>query len=180
MTMVCVAAQIWPGLRRRHPRAAPGVPDAPSVAMAIPAAVRAMVIGAATLLGPVLSVSNVALGALVAVVHRRLACRGGAAAPVRERIGARCCAVRRWRCRSSPTESGPRSLYLGFEPLRDSASRRNEEGYVWFVAGVGGWLGWTIPLLLLQLWMRRRPGMGGPLTGLGEREATPTAPSVSR
>lgn len=70
-------------------------------------------------------------------------------------------------------------LYLSFEPLHDSVFGGSEEKYLWVVAGAGGWLGWAIPLLLLQLWMRRRPGMAELLPGLTEREAASTAPSVS-
>ncbi|WP_051288683.1 DUF2306 domain-containing protein [Mycobacterium sp. URHD0025] len=177
VAMVCAVAQIWPGLRRRHP-ALHRRTGRVYVAMAIPAAVCAMVIGAATPFGPVLRVSNVALGALW------LWCTvDGFAAARQRRYGAH----RRQTLRSATLALSIITnriwtpvLYLGFEPLRDSAFGGNEERYVWFVAGVGGWLGWTIPLLLLQLWMRRRPGMGGSLTRLGEREATPTAPSVSR
>ncbi|OLP01712.1 hypothetical protein BVU76_13420 [Mycolicibacterium porcinum] len=154
VAMVCAVAQIWPGLRRRHPvlhRRTGRV----YVAMAIPAAVSAMVIGAATPFGPILRVSDVALGALwfwftvdgfVAArqhrfgAHRRQMLRSAtlALSIITNRI---------W----SPV------LYLGLEPLRDSLFGGSEEKFVWLVAGVGGWLGWTIPLLLVELWMRRRP-----------------------
>lgn len=154
VAMVCAVAQIWPGLRRRRPvlhRRTGRV----YVAMAIPAAVSAMVIGAATPFGPILRVSDVVLGALwlwftvdgfVAArqrrfgAHRRQMLRSAtlALSIITNRI---------W----SPV------LYLGLEPLRDSLFGGSEEKFVWLVAGVGGWLGWTIPLLLVELWMRRRP-----------------------
>jgi len=44
-------------------------------------------------------------------------------------------------------------LYLTFDPLRDSVFGGDEEKYLWVVAGAGAWLGWTIPLLGLQLWL---------------------------
>lgn len=154
VAMVCAVAQIWPGLRRRHPvlhRRTGRV----YVAMAIPAAVSAMVIGAATPFGPILRVSDVVLGALwlwftvdgfVAArqrrfgTHRRQMLRSAtlALSIITNRV---------W----SPV------LYLGLEPLRDSLFGGSEERFVWLVAGVAGWLGWTIPLLLVELWMRRRP-----------------------
>ncbi|ODR27636.1 DUF2306 domain-containing protein [Mycolicibacterium porcinum] len=153
VAMVCAVAQIWPGLRRRHPvlhRRTGRV----YVAMAIPAAACAMVIGAATPFGPIVRVSNVALGALwlwftidgfVAArrrrfdVHRRQMLRSAtlALSIITNRI---------W---------GP-VLYLSFEPLRDSVFGGSEERYLWAVAGAGGWLGWTIPLLSVQLWMGRQ------------------------
>ncbi|MED5812738.1 DUF2306 domain-containing protein [Mycolicibacterium sp. 050232] len=176
VAMVCAVVQIWPGLRQRRPvlhRRTGRV----YVAAAIPAAVSAMVIGAATPFGPILRVSDVVLGALwlwftvdgfVAArqrrfgTHRRQMLRSAtlALSIITNRI---------W----SPV------LYLSFEPLRDSVFGGDEEKFVWAVAGVVGWLGWTIPLLLLQLWMRRRPGMGNPPTGLTRRRPAPTAPSVS-
>lgn len=154
VAMVCTVAQIWPGLRRRHPvlhRRTGRV----YVAMAIPAAVCAMVIGAATPFGPILRVSDVVLGALWLwfTVDGFVAAR-------RRRFGAH----RRQMLRSATLALSIITnriwspvLYLSFEPLRDSVFGGSEEKFVWAVAGVGGWLGWTIPLLLVELWMRRRP-----------------------
>lgn len=153
VAMVCAVAQIWPGLRRRHP-ALHRRTGRVYVATAIPAAVCAMVIGAATPFGPVLRVSDVALGALwlwftvdgfLAArhrrfdVHRRQMLRSAtlALSIITNRI---------W----TPV------LYLIFDPLRDSVFGGDEEKYLWVVAGVGAWLGWTIPLLGLQLWLSRQ------------------------
>ena len=63
VAMVCAVAQIWPGLRRRHPVLHRRVGRV-YVFTAIPAAVCAMVIGAATPFGPILAVSNVLLASL--------------------------------------------------------------------------------------------------------------------
>ena len=63
VAMVTAVAQIWPRLRARHPRTAPSHGRV-YVGAAIPAAVFAMVIGAATPFGPLLAVSNVLLGAV--------------------------------------------------------------------------------------------------------------------
>ncbi|MGV0808276.1 DUF2306 domain-containing protein [Mycolicibacterium setense] len=165
---VCAVVQIWPGLRRRHlvlhRRTGRGY-----VATAIPAAICAMVIGAATPFGPILRVSNLVLGALWLwfTVDGFLAAR-------QRRFGAH----RRQMLRSATLALSIITnriwtpvLYLSLQPLRDSVFGGNEERYVWMVAGVGGWLGWTIPLLLLQLWMRRRHGMRGSRTGFDERDA---------
>ncbi|OBB28612.1 hypothetical protein A5792_22070 [Mycolicibacterium peregrinum] len=154
VAMVCAVAQIWPGLRRRHPvlhRRTGRV----YVAMAIPAAFCAMVIGAATPFGPLLAASNV----MLAVLWLWFTVDGFVAA--RER---RFAAHRRQMLRSATLALsiitnriwGP-LLYLSFEPFRDSFFGGSEEKYLWAVAGVGGWLGWTIPLLLLQAWLRRQP-----------------------
>lgn len=168
VAMVCAVAQIWPGLRRRHPvlhrRTGRGY-----VAVAVPAAVCAMVIGAATPFGPILRISNLVLGALWLwfTVDGFVAAR-------QRRYGAH----RRQMLRSATLALSIITnriwtpvLYLSLEPLRDSVFGGHEQRYVWLVAGIGGWLGWTLPLLLLQLWMRRQPGMHGPPTGPEKREA---------
>ena len=63
VAMAAAVAQIWPGLRNRHQILHRRVGRA-YVFTAIPAAVCAMVIGAATPFGPILAVSNVGLASL--------------------------------------------------------------------------------------------------------------------
>src|SRR6185437_15021071 len=60
VAMMSVVVQIWPGLRRRHPGVHRRVGRV-YVFTAVPAAMCAMVIGAATPFGPILAVSNVLL-----------------------------------------------------------------------------------------------------------------------
>ena len=50
-------------------------------------------------------------------------------------------------------------LVITFQPLQDSVFRANEEHFVWFVAGVGAWLGWTIPFLTVRWWLNRKSVM---------------------
>src|SRR5258705_24256 len=50
-------------------------------------------------------------------------------------------------------------LVITFLPLQDSVFGGSEEHFVWFVAGVGAWLGWTIPLLTVQWWLNRKSVM---------------------
>lgn len=47
-------------------------------------------------------------------------------------------------------------LYLALQPLRDSVFGGDEQHLLWLAAGVGGWLGWTIPLLVVQCGLARR------------------------
>ena len=61
--MVTAVAQIWPGLRRATPRCTAASARVYVIA-AIPAALCAMVIGAATPFGPFLAVGNVFLASL--------------------------------------------------------------------------------------------------------------------
>ncbi len=154
VAMVCAVGQIWPGLRRRHPTVHRRTGRV-YVATAIPAAACAMVIGAATPFGPILAVSNVALAALWLWFTV-----DGYSAARRRRFGTH----RRQMLRSATLALSIITnriwtpvLYLALEPLRDSIFGGNEERYLWLVAGLGAWLGWTLPLLLLERSLRRQP-----------------------
>jgi uncharacterized membrane protein len=151
--MVTAVAQIWPGLRASKPTLHRRV-GLVYVYTAIPAAACAMVIGAATPFGPFLAVSNVFLASLwlwftingyVAARHRRFAQHR------RHMVGSATLALsiitnRIW----TPV------LVIAFQPLQDSVFGGNEEDFVWIVAGVGAWLGWTIPFGTVQWWLNRK------------------------
>jgi len=47
-------------------------------------------------------------------------------------------------------------LVIAFLPLQDSMFGGNQEHFVWFVAGVGAWLGWSIPFFTVQWWLNRK------------------------
>ncbi|WP_324610573.1 DUF2306 domain-containing protein [Mycolicibacterium fortuitum] len=165
MAMACAVAQLWPAMRRRHPawhRRTGRV----YAATALPAAASAIVIGAATPFGPILAVSNVVLGLLWLLFTVE-----GVIAARQRRFGDH----RRQMLRSVTLALSIISnriwtpvLYVVFDPLRASVFGGNEEKYLWLVAGAGGWLGWTIPLLLLQMWLRRQsvPATGRSLNGV--------------
>ena len=113
-------------------------------ARAIPAAVCAMVIGAATPFGPILAVSNVAAGVAVAVVHRQRLSRRSLPA-VRSASQAHGAQRRHSRCRSSPTASGLRYCSSRCTRCRTvplAATRSTISGSS---RDIGAWLGWTVP-----------------------------------
>jgi uncharacterized membrane protein len=152
VAMVTALAQIWPGLRARNPilhRRAGRV----YVCTAIPAAVCAMVIGAATPFGPFLAVSNVFLASLwlwFTINGYRAARHSQFAQHRRHMVRSATLALsiitnRIW----TPV------LFISLHPLQDSVFDGNEEHFLWFAAGVGAWLGWTIPLLAVQWWLNR-------------------------
>ena len=159
VAMVCAVVQIWPGLRRRFPALHRRVGRV-YVFTAIPAAVCAMVIGAATPFGPILAVGNVLLASLwlwftingyVADRERRFASHR------RHMIRSVTLALsiitnRIW----TPV------LFIALQPLQDSVFGGNEEHFLWVVAGVGAWLGWTIPMLVVQWWLTRTPAVPPP------------------
>jgi uncharacterized membrane protein len=159
VAMLTATAQIWPRLRSRHPTLHRRVGRV-YVCAAIPAAVCAMVIGAATPFGPFLAVGNVVLGLLWLwftingylaarqrrfAAHRRHMVRGAtlALSIITNRV---------W----TPV------LFIALHPLQDSAFDGDADHFLWFVAGLGAWLGWTIPLLAVQWWLTRKPDVAGP------------------
>lgn len=156
VAMVLALAQIGPGVRARWPRVHRRAGRLYVVA-ALPAAASGMVIGAATPFGPILAVSNVLLASLWLwfTVHGYLAGR-------RRRYGDH----RRHMVRSATLALSIISnriwtpiLFMGLRPLQDSVFGGNEEHFIWLVAGLGGFLGWTIPLFAVQWWLRHHPVM---------------------
>ena len=154
VAMVAAVVQLWPGLRIRRP-----VVHRRSgrlyVVAAIPAALCALVIGAATPFGPLLAVSNVVLASLWLwfTVGGYLAARGR-----------RFEAHRRHMLRSATLALSIITnriwtpiVFIAFQPLQDSVFDGDEEHFLWFAAGLGAWLGWTIPLAVVQWWLHRRP-----------------------
>jgi uncharacterized membrane protein YozB (DUF420 family) len=154
VAMVSAVLQIWPGLRRRHPGVHRRVGRV-YVFTAVPAAMCAMVIGAATPFGPILAVSNVLLASqwLWFTITGYLAGRQRRFAVHRKQmvlsatIGLSIITNRVW----TPM------LFIALHPLQDSVFGGNEEHYLWVVAGIGGWLGWTVPTFAVYRWLKRNP-----------------------
>ena len=154
VAMVMAVAQIWPGLRARHPvlhRRCGRV----YVFAAIPAAVLALIIGAATPFGPFLAVSNVVLASLwlwftttgyLAARQRRYREHR------RQMILSATLALsiitnRIW----TPI------IFISLQPLQDIVFDGNKDHYLWFAAGLGAWLGWTIPFFTVRRRLNRQP-----------------------
>ena len=152
VAMVAAVAQVWPGLRVRHPTLHRRTGRA-YVYAAIPAAVCAMVIGAATPFGPFLAVSNVFLASLWLwfTINGFLAARQRRFAQHRRHMILSATLVlsiitnRIW----TPV------LVIAFLPLRDSVFGGNEQHFTWAVAGIGAWLGWAIPFFVVRRWLNR-------------------------
>ncbi|SEH93260.1 Predicted membrane protein [Mycolicibacterium rutilum] len=151
---VAAVVQIWPGLRARH-RVLHRRSGRVYVVTAVPAALSAVVIGALTPFGPLLAVSNVVLAVLwlwFTVAGYRAIRSGRVSDHRRHMVRSATLALsiitnRIW----APV------LFMMCYPLRDSIFGGNEEHYLWFVAGLGGWLGWLVPLTAVQWWLNRRP-----------------------
>ena len=156
VAMAAAVAQIWPGLRNRHPVLHRRVGRL-YMCTAIPAAVCAMVIGAATPFGPILALSNVGLASLWLwfTINGYLAARQRRFAEHRRHmirsatLALSIITNRIW----TPV------LFIALHPLQDSVFHGNEERFIWVVAGAGAWLGWTISLLAVQWWLNHKPAM---------------------
>lgn len=154
VAMVMAVAQLWPGLRARRPtlhRRCGRI----YVATAIPAALSALVIGAATPFGPLLAVSNVTLACLwlwFTTTGDLLARRRRFAEHRRQMVLSATLALsiisnRIW----TPI------IFISLQPLQDSVFEGNRDHYLWFAAGLGAWLGWTIPFFTVRRWLNRQP-----------------------
>src|SRR6476661_1032119 len=150
VAMVTAVPQIWPGLRARRPALHRRIGRL-YVYTAIPAAVCAMVIGAATPFGPFLAASNVLLASLWLwfTINGYLAARQRRFAQHRRHmilsatLALSIITNRIW----TPV------LVIAFLPLRDSMFGGDQEHFVWFVAGIGAWLGWSIPFFAVRRWL---------------------------
>jgi uncharacterized membrane protein YozB (DUF420 family) len=154
VAMAAAVPQIWPGLRTRRPALHRRVGRI-YVGTAIAAGVCATAIGAATPFGPFLAVSNVVLASLWLwfTINGYLSARQRRFAEHRRHMLSSATLAlsiitnRIW----TPI------LFVTLQPLRDSVFSGNAQHYLWFVAGLGAWLGWTIPLGCVRWWLRRRP-----------------------
>lgn len=156
VAMVAAVAQIWPGLRVKRP-ALHRRTGRVYVYTAIPAAMCAMVIGAATPFGPFLAVSNVLLASmwLWFTINGYLAARQRRFVQHRRHmilsatLALSIITNRIW----TPV------LVIAFLPLQDSMFGGDQEHFVWFVAGIGAWLGWSIPFFTVRRWLDRKTVM---------------------
>ena len=154
VAMVMAVVQIWPGLRARRP-ALHRRGGRVYVAAAIPAALCGLVVGAATPFGPLLAVSNVVL----ALVWLWFTTTGFLAARQR-----RFAEHRRQMILSATLALSIISnriwtpiIFISLQPLQDIAFHGNKDHYLWFAAGLGAWLGWTIPFFTVRRWLNRQP-----------------------
>lgn len=153
VAMLTCCAQIWPWLRQRHPAAHRTIGRVYVFGGVIPAGVIGLTIGAVSPFGPALRVSNVLLATLwlsFTITGLRMARRR------------RFVAHRRWMIRSfALTMSVVTNRVWAviavavLMPQLPTTFGGNEEMMVQTIAGLAGWLGWVIPLLLAEWWLER-------------------------
>ncbi|MEO3811477.1 DUF2306 domain-containing protein [Sphaerisporangium sp. B11E5] len=152
VAMVTCFLQVWPWFRQR-PVAHRYVGRTYVFAGVLPAGLAGLVIGAVSPFGPVIAVSNVMLALLwlsFTVVGYRMARRR------------RFADHRRWMTRSFALTFSIITnrvwsvvLFLTLSPHLETTFKGDETMLIMTVAGLGGWLGWTVPLLAVEWWLER-------------------------
>lgn len=143
--------QVWPWLRARYPEAHRRIGLAYVFAGVLPAGVLGLILGAQTPFGPVLRASNV----LLALVWLFVTMAGYRAARQY-----RTTEHRRWMTRSTVLTLSIISNRLWavvwvitLSPQLATTFAGNEALMVQTIAGLSGWLGWVLPLVLTEWWL---------------------------
>ena len=154
VAMATACLQIWPWLRREHPRVHRLVGRVYLFGGVAPAGVFGLVIGAFSPFGPVIRVSNV----LLAVLWLTCSIAGFRMAQQR-----RMAAHRRWMVRSVTLTMSVITnrvwavvVTVALLPQLPTTFGGNEQLMVQSIAGLSGWLGWTLPLLIVEWWLVER------------------------
>lgn len=154
LAMATACLQVWPWLRREHPRVHRVVGRVYLFGGVLPGGTFGLIIGAVSPFGPVIRVSNVLLGVLW------LTCSiAGFRMAQRRRLAAH----RRWMIRSVTLTMSVISnrvwaviVTLALLPQLPTTFAGNEALMVQSIAGLSGWLGWVIPLLVVEWWLVER------------------------
>ena len=155
VAMVTGFLQVWPWFRRRFPAAHRRVGRVYVFAGVLPAGLAGLVVGAVSPFGPLTRVSNV----LLAVLWLTFTLTGFRR--IRQRRHAE---HRVWMLRSTTlTMSIIANRLIGMVvglllfPRVDTLFGGSELAMVQTVALLTAWLGWVVPLLLVEWWLRRGP-----------------------
>ena len=147
--------QVWAWFRRRFPVLHRRVGYLYVFGGVLPAGVMGLTLGAMTPFGPVLRASNV----LLAIVWLGVTLAGFRAARRGDYD-----VHRRWMIRSVvltlsviTNRAWAVVWFLALSPQLATTFGGNEALLVQAIAGLSGWLGWTIPLLAAEAWLEARP-----------------------
>jgi uncharacterized membrane protein YozB (DUF420 family) len=155
IAMLTCVAQIWPWVRKHHPKVHRMTGRVYVFAGVLPAGVLGLTDGAVSPFGPATALSDVMLALLW------LGCTGaGWVAAWQRRFGDH----RRWMIRSfALTMSIILNRVIGIAaamllaPQLSTTFGGNELAFKMTIAAISAWLGWTVPLLAAQLWIDRKP-----------------------
>lgn len=169
VAMAAACLQIWPWLRRRRPRVHALVGRVYIFGGVIPAGLLGLGIGAISPFGPVIRASNV----LLALVW--LTCTAVGFRMAQQR---RLAEHRRWMARSVTLTLSVISnrvwaviFTIVLVPHLPTTFGGNEAAMVQAIAGLSGWLGWVVPLLVVEWWLVERDAPGS-------RRVSPAAAGV--
>jgi hypothetical protein len=160
--------QVWPWLRARHPAVHRRIGLAYVFAGVLPAGVLGLILGAQTPFGPVLRASNVLL-ATVWLVVTIAGYRAGRQYRTTEH--------RRWMTRSTVLTLSIISnrvwaavWAITLSPQLATTFGGNEALLIQTIAGLSGWLGWVLPLVVTEWWLdATRATPARPVVGLAAR-----------
>jgi hypothetical protein len=161
IAILTCCVQAWPWFRGRFPDVHRRIGYAYVFSGVLPAGVLGLILGAQSPFGPVLSASNVLL-AIVWLVVTALGFRAGRAFDLT--------AHRRWMLRSVVLTLSIITnrvwvviWVIALSPQLATTFGGNERLMVQAIAGLSGWLGWVLPLVVAELWLDARRGAGRPL-----------------
>jgi uncharacterized membrane protein YozB (DUF420 family) len=153
VAMATCCVQIWPWFRRRYPAAHRRIGRVYVFGGVVPAGILGLTIGAVGPFGPTLRVSNILLSVLwlaFTITGFRMGRRG------------RFVEHRRWMIRSFALTLSVITnriwavvAVVVLVPQLDTTFGGNEAMMIHAIAGLSGWLGWTVSLLVAEWWLDR-------------------------
>jgi uncharacterized membrane protein len=153
VAMLTCAVQLWPWLRRRYPAVHRVIGRVYVFGGVLPAGVLGFAIGVVSPFGPVIRVSNVLLAVLWVTVTL---------AGFRKARQRRLVEHRRWMIRSFVLTLSVISnrmwaavWFLVLSPQLATTFAGSEALMVQTIAGLSGWMGWVIPLVIAEGWLER-------------------------
>jgi len=153
VAMLTGCLQMWPWLRRRHPQVHQRIGRLYVFGGVGPAGLMGLTIGGISPFGPVLRASNV----LLAIVWLGVTLTGFRMAQQHRLYEHRRWMIRSFALTMSVITNRVWSVvwYLALSPQLSTTFGGSETLMVQTIAGLSGWLGWVLPLLLTELWLER-------------------------
>jgi hypothetical protein len=153
VAMMTCCLQLWPWFRVRHPAAHRWIGRAYVFGGVVPAGIIGLTIGAVSPFGPMIRVSNV----LLAVLWLSVTIAGFRMARQRRLIEHRRWMIRSFTLTLSVITNRVWAIvwFIVLAPQLATTFGGNETLMVQTVAGLSGWLGWVLPLIVAEWWLDR-------------------------
>jgi hypothetical protein len=171
--------QVWPWFRRTHRRWHRVAGRVYVCGGVIPAGVAGLVVGATSVFGPVARASHI----LLVTVWLTTTVLGYRRARQRRFAEHREWMIRSYALTASTITNrvwAPVAAIL-LEPKIDTMFGGSEIAFMFTVAGLSAWLGWVVPLVVVEAWLIRNRRLRAGRVGAGERgKPAATAPRPAR